>query len=539
MLGFDRLRPFLWMLLCLSPALAQNAPEPRIGAFANPIDVAGADPDVLLDGGTYYLYSTSAPGFGFMVWTSKDLVHWQQRGMAFRKTDKNWGQKDFWAPCVIKSGSRYLLYYNAQPADAPAGSARAHRICVAEATSPLGPFNDVAAPIWDPGDMVIDAQVFVDRDGKGYLYYSNGSISMVPLDKSLTKVAGDQVLCLDPSQEWERKWNEGPYVMRRGDKYVMFYSGPGYDMPEYSVGYALADSPTGPWVKPLGSPVLTRTPWVSGPGHNSVVSSPDGKELFMVYHTHQQLSGGDARQIAIDRMRFVPDPNFGIRVEVDGPTLLSQRLPSGAVGPLAAANDEFDGKTINRERWTIVNEDPGAWRVGGGNLFITTQQGNAWQSRFDLRNLFLQTAQPGDFEAVTRVNFQVRQNFEQAFITAWGDHNNYIRLANVFDGGRRWQIIRELGGETFSEEYPNTIGDTVWMKLARHGRTYECSVSVDGKSWWPVGPPLAADFAEVQVGIGAISPGSTRKAEASFEFFRFSSGGTVGPTLGTPTPPRP
>ncbi|MBK7405730.1 MAG: DUF1349 domain-containing protein [Phycisphaerales bacterium] len=257
----------------------------------------------------------------------------------------------------------------------------------------------------------------------------------------------------------------------------------------------------------------------------------------MVYHTHQQLSGGDPRQIAVDRMRFVEDPKFGIRVEVDGPTTLSMRLPSGAQGPLAAGNDEFEGKTIDRDRWTIVNEDQGAWRMGGGNLFITPQQGNVWQSRFDIKNLFLQAVPPGDFEAATRVNFQVRQNFEQVFITAWQDHNNYIRLANVFDGGRRWQVIRELGGETFSEEYPNTIGDTVWMKIARHGRTYECSVSVDGRSWWPVGPPLSADFAEVQAGIGAICPGSSRKSEASFEFFRFSSGGIVGSGLGQPSPP--
>jgi beta-xylosidase len=528
------------LLACAPAALAQIGPEAPVNVFANPLDLQGADPDVLLDGGTYYLYSTSAANTGFLVWSSSDLVHWRRRGLAYRKTDNGWAQKDFWAPCVIKSGARYLLYYNAQPADAPSDSARAHRICVAEATSPTGPFTDVAAPLWEPGDMVIDAQVFVDADGRAYLYYANGSIWGIPLDRSLTKVAGEPVRCIEPNRDWEQKWNEGPYVMRHRNKYVMFYSGPGYDMPEYSVGYALADSPLGPWVKPMGAPILRRTPWVSGPGHNTVTTSPDGREFFMVYHTHEQLTGGAPRQIAIDRMRFTDDPNFGIRVEVDGPTTLSQRLPSGATGLLPAATDEFDSNSLNRARWTIVNEDPTAWRMASGKLVISTFDGTATGTRYDLRNLFVQAAPPGDFEVVTRADLSVRQNPQQVYITAWCDHNNFIRLANSYGlNSRVWQLTRELGGEPYFFEAPNTLGDEVWMKITRRGRTYQSYVSINGERWWPLGPPLAADFPEVKVGIGAASPGGTRKAEGSFDFFRVSAGGAIlGPRIDTPTPPR-
>ena len=77
------------------------------------------------------------------------------------------------------------------------------------------------------------------------------------------------------------------------------------------------------------------------------------------------------------------------------------------------------------------------------------------------------------------------------------------------------------------------------MKIARHGRTYQCSVSVNGERWWPVGPPLAADFPEVKVGLGAASPGGTRKAEGSFDFFRVGAGGAIlGPQIGAPSAPR-
>ena len=519
-------------------AWSQTAPEPRVTSFATPLDVAGAAPEVLLDNGVYYLYSTSFPDRGFGVWTSRDLVHWEQRGLAYEKTGSGWAQKDFWAPCVIKSGKRYLLYYNAQPKDAPGDSSRAHRICVAEAASPLGPFKDVAAPLYDPGDMVIDAGVYVDTDGKGYLYFANGGVSMVPLDGSLTKVSGPATVCLEPKQPWEKEWNEAPCVIRHKNKYIMFYSSPGYDMPEYSVAYALADSPAGPWSKPHGLPVLSRTPAVSGPGHNTITTSPDGKELFIVYHTHQRLAGGDPRQIAADRVRIVDDPNFGIRVQVDGPTTLAQPLPSGAVANLAAASDEFEGGALNRQRWSIVNEDPGTWKLRDGKLVITTLDGDVFNERYDLRNVFLQATNPGDFEVVTRTDFVVRQGFDQAGLIVWQDHNNYIRLSNAFVGGRRWIITRELGGQAVNQDLPNTMGDAVWMKIARRGRTYECSVSADGERWWPVGIPLAADFSEVQVGLAAASPRGGRRADAAFDFFRVNTP-VAGPRLGAPSAPRP
>lgn len=535
----------LWMMmvvavLCVVPAESargQVGPIQRVQTFANPIDVQAADPHVIFEDGTYYMYATSRPSYGFVVWTSKDLVRWQHRGLALRKSDESWGQKDYWAPCVVKVGSRYLMYYNAQPASAGEG-ASGHRICVAEASSPLGPFKDVAAPMFDRGRMAIDPHVLIDRDGRGYLYYVTGSVMGVALDKSLTKIEGEPVVSLSPTQPWEKKWTEAPYVMRRGDKYVMFYSSPGYDMPEYSVAYGVADAPLGPYMKPLGSPVLTQTPQVSGPGHNGVTTSPDGTELFIVYHSHQQMTGGDPRQIAVDRMRFLDDPRFGVRVQIDGPTTLAQKLPSGTLGPMPAASDEFNGRQLDRSKWTIVSEDGGAWKVRDGKLVISTQGGNVWGDKYDLRNLFLQPTGPGDFEIITKTDFVVRQGFDNVSLFVWEDHNNYIRLSNVYAGGRKWQVVRELGGKPVLHETPNIIGDEVWMKVTRRGRTYSCSVSADGEKWWPVGPPLAADFSEVQVGLWAGSPGNDRRADAEFEFFRVGTPAPLNkPSLGLPSVP--
>ena len=51
------------------------------------------------------------------------------------------------------------------------------------------------------------------------------------------------------------------------------------------MAYAVADRPEGPWVEPAGSEPLLRTvpDTVVGPGHNSVVTTPEGLDV-MVYH---------------------------------------------------------------------------------------------------------------------------------------------------------------------------------------------------------------------------------------------------------------
>ena len=59
--------------------------------------------------------------------------------------------------------------------------------------------------------------------------------------------------------------------------------------------------------------------------------SPDGKEMFIVYHTHFAPGQVQPRKMNIDRMRFAPNPEGGPDIlEVYGPTLTLQPMPSGA-----------------------------------------------------------------------------------------------------------------------------------------------------------------------------------------------------------------
>jgi beta-xylosidase len=325
-----------WLLIAACGfAPAQDAPA----TYTNPVARNLPDPHVIRHGDRYYAYGTNAPGEGYRVLISPDLVHWTDGGFVYKKTKDSWGREHFWAPCVIERGGKFYLFYSSFGPVAPGRSS--HRISVAAADKPTGPFVDLKAPLLDIGKAVIDAHAFIDEDGKAYLYYAldhsennrQSHLYVVPLSDDLTQVIGQPTFCTRPDADWEgNEWNEAPFVFRHGDKYVMMYSARGFFDPLYALGYATADSPLGPWTKSNRNPILKKTAEVSGPGHNSVVASPDGTELFCCYHVHRKLEGGHERDLAIDRMTVSTDSAGEVVIEINGPTKSPQPMPAGAGG---------------------------------------------------------------------------------------------------------------------------------------------------------------------------------------------------------------
>ena len=113
-----------------------------------------ADPFILYDGGSYYLYGTGS-GDGIAVVVSKDMKSWEwpegkEMYVAMHKDD-SYGDKWFWAPEVYKVAGRYIMYYSAE-----------EHICMAEAESPLGPFRQkVRKPMREHNG--IDNHLFIEK----------------------------------------------------------------------------------------------------------------------------------------------------------------------------------------------------------------------------------------------------------------------------------------------------------------------------------------------------------------------------------------
>ena len=87
--------------------------------FTNPV-APGADPFILKDGDTYYLYPTSGDAFGYRVFTSNNLVEWTAQGYCllyddiYTDSSKPTDFYGFWAPELIKYNDKYYIICSVQ-----------------------------------------------------------------------------------------------------------------------------------------------------------------------------------------------------------------------------------------------------------------------------------------------------------------------------------------------------------------------------------------------------------------------------------------
>ena len=201
-----------------------------------------ADPAPLVANDTIYLYTThdedDAEGFKMKDWllyTSTDMVNWTDHGAVASLNDFAWAKHDngAWAEQVVYRNGKYYMYC----------PIHGNGIGVLVADSPYGPFKDpLGKPLvwqrehWDD----IDPTVMIDDDGQAYMYWGNPNVYYVKLNKDMISYSGN-IVKLDKRPE---HYQEGPWVYKRQGQYYMAFAST--CCPE-GIGYAMSDSPTGPW----------------------------------------------------------------------------------------------------------------------------------------------------------------------------------------------------------------------------------------------------------------------------------------------------
>lgn len=97
---------------------------------------------------------------------------------------------------------------------------------------------------------------------------------------------------------------EGPFMLKRNGKYYFMWSEGGWGGPHYSVAYAIADSPLGPF-KRIGKILQQDTAVATGAGHHSVIQVPGKDQYYIVYHRRPLgYTGASERQVCIDKLEF-------------------------------------------------------------------------------------------------------------------------------------------------------------------------------------------------------------------------------------------
>ena len=325
-----------WALVsCLAvtlPLYAQTQPvnvPPERGGSRIPPQLQGKavipfdtpDPTAIAaaDGSGVYVFTT-APGIN--ITRSKDLVQWERIGKVFEDRVPEWSEKmvpgtrGIWAPDVALLNGKYYVYYSVSTF----GSQRSVLGLATNVT--LNP-DDPNYKWVDEGIVLeshpdhtdynaIDSALFVDDDGKAYLYWGSywTGLKAVEVDAKTgkpfqyrdgeMKIPADYiaVACRDSRRDTSI---EAPYVIKRGEYYYLFTSRGSCcdgEKSTYHIAIGRSDKPLGPFVdkdgkrmdEGGGTVILTSTEKWKGTGHNGFfrTTEADGTQrdwlILAAYH---------------------------------------------------------------------------------------------------------------------------------------------------------------------------------------------------------------------------------------------------------------
>ena len=310
--------------------------------FTNPVLAQGADPWVTYKDG--YYYHTHSTGTDLELWKTKnpaDLSSAEHKVIWTPPVGTVWS-KELWAPELHFIVGKWYMYFAAD-----GGLNKGHRIYVIENASadPMTGDWTFKGKVSDPSNKwAIDVSVF---ENKGLLYMiwsgwagdSNGqqNIYIAAMSNPYT-ISGERVLLSAPTYKWEVfgnltdpnnpphvNVNEGPEMLKHGNKLFLVYSASGCWTDHYCLGMLTADQNSDllnpqSWIK-SPEPVFKGNPAnnVYAPGHNSFFKSPNGKEDWIMYHANPGPGCGcdGKRSTRIQRFTWKPDgtPNFGVPFE--------------------------------------------------------------------------------------------------------------------------------------------------------------------------------------------------------------------------------
>lgn len=280
-----------------------------VPTYTNPvINHNFPDPSILNDKGVFYAYATNS-GPNMLCARSPDLVHWTDMPDAMPLLPV-WAKPGrTWAPCVAAygPGGGYVAYFAAR--NKTTGQ---ENLGTAVASAPSGPFAapPLAVPLVEQAEEggAIDPTCFTDDDGSRYLVWKNDGNSRgrdtwlwaQKLSADGLALQGAPTRLIKQDQPWEGTLIEAPTLWKHGGKYYLFYSANAYNTCRYAVGYAVADTLTGPYVKPGDKPWLASTPDTCGPGGEAIIRAGDGSP-WMAYHTWAH-GPGSYRSMSIDAL---------------------------------------------------------------------------------------------------------------------------------------------------------------------------------------------------------------------------------------------
>ena len=310
------------MCLAATAAMAQN---PFVQTWFT------SDPAPLVHDGTMYVYTghdeDNADFFWMQEWrvySTKDMVNWQDHGSPLALESFSWADDRAWASQCIERDGKFFWYICAH-----SKISKGMAIGVAVSDSPTGPFHDaIGKPLFENGSWDhIDPTVMIDDDGQAWLMWGNPQCYYLKLNRDMISYSGE-LGKLDMTEEafggpmmsqrekgkkYKDSYVEGPWLMKNpkansqkltANSYFLLYAAGG--VPEH-ISYSTASSPTGPW-KYAGE-IMPLSDTKSFTNHCGVADF-NGHSYFF-YHTGKLPGGGGfGRSVAVEEFKYNDDGSF-------------------------------------------------------------------------------------------------------------------------------------------------------------------------------------------------------------------------------------
>ncbi|USN99473.1 MAG: family 43 glycosylhydrolase [Phycisphaeraceae bacterium] len=264
-----------------------------------------ADPHISRFGDSYYIYPTTDGqrwmSTSFQCFASKDLVHWEARGVMLDLANVTWAESKAWAPAMAQGpDKRFYFYFTAQD-----------RVGVAASDHPDRQFSDaLGRPLIERNQFdtyPIDPMVFTDDDGASYIYFGNGRCYGARLKPNMIELEPGTARDVTPEGP-TTEFREGSFMLRRGGTYHLTWSVNDTRSPDYQVHAATADNPFGPFTIADNVPILFRDGVSRGTAHHSIVRLPGDDNWAICFHRFA-VPGGDGmnREVCLAPLTFDND----------------------------------------------------------------------------------------------------------------------------------------------------------------------------------------------------------------------------------------
>jgi hypothetical protein len=331
-----------------------------------------ADPSARVFGNKVYLFPShdilATEGKGRVGWfcmedyhvfSSANLTDWTDHGLVVTQNKVPWVRPDsysMWAPDCIERNGKYYFYFPTSAKDT-ATFGRGFTIGVAIADKPEGPYVAQSTPI--KGVRGIDPNVFIDKDGQAYLYWSGGNIYAAKLKENMIELASDPVILKDLPMKGLK---EGPYLFERSGIYYLTF--PHVENKIERLEYFTGDNPLGPFK--TGGVIMDESESGCWTNHHSVIQFKN--QWYLFYHNKDYSPNFDkARSVRADSLFFNEDGTIKKVI----PTLRGIGI-TNATAPIQI--DRFSAKS---EEVAI-------------DFLDTTNRFQGWKTTFSKQNTWIQ-----------------------------------------------------------------------------------------------------------------------------------------------------